>query len=642
MERFQLTEVSLGLTNYVRQETGMKKCLAGLLGLALLVWAGAAMAQGKIKIEKLDDLPRHVYKVDMKATEVIQNDAALMKLAAEVRKDLEDDLNKYEIDDKTTLKDFYANLSTIALLEGNYDTYLSYLQKRKDLEDKSSIKATTGMFAQAYITAKKQGGDMKANFRAELKKLLDGLDYKDCEAIIKSNKGNAEIVSQPMMFGMIESSVQPVLDKSNGEMSKDIATGMLSQAWTVRNFIPLKDEAAAVYGAYISAHDVVKPDIWADREITLTGKETDSPVTVGIWDSGVDAEIFKNQMWTNTKEVPGNGKDDDNDGFVDDVHGIAWTLHSDKDVALLFPIGDVSKDRPRLQHLMKGLEDVGSGVESPEAADFKKTLSSVPQDSMKDFWEGVGKYGNYCHGTHVTGIATHGNPFARVLAARITFDYHVIPELPTVELAQKEAASEEATVDYFKKNGVRVVNMSWGNSLASVESALEANNWGKTPEERKAKAREIFEITRVALFNAIKNAPDILFVTSAGNSNNDVKFEEFYPSSFDLPNVLTVGAVDQAGEETSFTSFGKVDVYANGFEVMSYVPGGDQMKLSGTSMSSPNVVNLAAKLWAMNTKLTAAQVRQLIVDGCDPKTAGERPVKLINPKRSAELLAAIK
>jgi len=228
------------------------------------------------------------------------------------------------------------------------------------------------------------------------------------------------------------------------------------------------------------------------------------------------------------------------------------------------------------------------------------------------------------------------------MAARITFDYHMIPELPTVELARKDAKATEETIEYFKRNGVRVVNMSWGNSLASTEAALEANNAGATPEERKAMAREIFEITRVALFNAIKNAPEILFVTSAGNSNNDVKFEEFYPSSFDLPNVLTVGAVDQAGEETSFTSFGKVDVYGNGFEVLSYVPGGDELKLSGTSMSSPNVVNLAAKLWALNPTLTAAQVRQLIIDGSDERGTGDRKVKLMNPEKSAEILATLK
>jgi subtilisin family serine protease len=60
------------------------------------------------------------------------------------------------------------------------------------------------------------------------------------------------------------------------------------------------------------------------------------------------------------------------------------------------------------------------------------------------------------------------------------------------------------------------------------------------------------------------------------------------------------GAVDQAGEQTSFTSFGNCDVYSNGFEVERFVPGGDRMKLSGTSMAAPNVTNLAATLWALN------------------------------------------
>ena len=55
--------------------------------------------------------------------------------------------------------------------------------------------------------------------------------------------------------------------------------------------------------------------------------------------------------------------------------------------------------------------------------------------------------------------------------------------------------------------------------------------------------------------------------------------------------------MDQAGEATTFTSFGPtVNVYSNGFEVDSYVPGGDRLKFSGTSMASPNVVNLAAEL----------------------------------------------
>ena len=624
----------------------MRAFLSGLLGVCVLfvMIAAPVQAQVKQKIEKLDDLPRHTYKIDMKATEFIDNDAAVMKLAGEVKKDLEDDLSKFDIADKTTLKDYYANLGTIALLEGKNDVYLNYLAKRKELEDKEAARLTMGMVAVAYVNAKKAGGDVHQTYRAELKKLVDPLPYEKVQDNIKSSKGGFEMMARNMTIGGLEASVQPVLDKSKGEMSKDIAQGLLQASFSLRTFLPFKEDVVAVYSAYLDAHNVVKPDIWAARDITLTDKDGKAPVVIGIWDSGVDTDIYgpKGVMWMNAKEVPNNGKDDDNNGFVDDVNGIAWGLHSDKETSLLYPVGDVSSERPILQRRMKGLEDLGSNVDSPEAQEVKALMASMPPDSMQPVFEGIGKYGNYCHGTHVAGIASHGNALARLLAARITFDYHMIPELPTMELARKEAASEKATVEYFKSNSVRVVNMSWGNSLASVEGALEANNAGATPEERKAMAREIFEVTRIALFDAIKNAPDILFVTSAGNSNNDVKFEEFYPSSFDLPNVITVGAVDQAGDETSFTSFGKVDVYANGFEVMSYVPGGEELKLSGTSMSSPNVANLAAKLWALNPKLSATQVRQLIIDGCDPKTAGERPVKLINPKRSADLLTAMK
>jgi len=101
--------------------------------------------------------------------------------------------------------------------------------------------------------------------------------------------------------------------------------------------------------------------------------------------------------------------------------------------------------------------------------------------------------------------------------------------------------------------------------------------------------------------------------------------------------VLAVGAVDQAGDMTSFTSFGEcVDVYANGFEVESYIPGGERMKGSGTSMSSPNVANLAAKLLALEPSLTTEEVVALIKDGAD--RMGDGRLVLINPKRSVESL----
>lgn len=54
----------------------------------------------------------------------------------------------------------------------------------------------------------------------------------------------------------------------------------------------------------------------------LQGRKS-TPVIVGVLDGGIDYqhEDLKDVMWVNEKEIPGNGIDDDGNGYVDDVHG---------------------------------------------------------------------------------------------------------------------------------------------------------------------------------------------------------------------------------------------------------------------------------------------------------------------------------
>src|SRR5215467_2336458 len=68
----------------------------------------------------------------------------------------------------------------------------------------------------------------------------------------------------------------------------------------------------------------------AQREL-LAGKQPARTVLVAVIDGGVDtAHVdLRANLWTNPKEIAGNSRDDDNNGYVDDVHG--WNFIGGKD-----------------------------------------------------------------------------------------------------------------------------------------------------------------------------------------------------------------------------------------------------------------------------------------------------------------------
>ncbi|MFT6749023.1 MAG: cell wall-associated protease [Flavobacterium sp.] len=117
-------------------------------------------------------------------------------------------------------------------------------------------------------------------------------------------------------------------------------------------------------------------------------------------------------------------------------------------------------------------------------------------------------------------------------------------------------------------------------------------------------------------------------VHAAGNDSKNIDVEPNFPTDeinnieF-ADNLLTIGALNfEYGPKmvASFSNFGKtnVDIFAPGKDVYATLPDGKYRLLSGTSMASPNVAGVAALIRSYFPKLTAPQVKKIIMESGTP------------------------
>ncbi len=601
--------------------------------LVLLSLASVASTQGQTKksVNSAADLPRFSFPLSQPAsTFLLADDAAFNAFASKVAGDVDSVLSDYEITDKETQRDLLSTRLDVQLLQGDSKGALATMDQIRDLEDKPAARLTEGLLLRPLVAAWQQTGsdtgpEYDTAFQQRFSAELDTLTWAVTENVLKEARTSLELVSQDRLVGTAKEELDPQVANTGG-LDLPGAQSLIHMRLVEKFLLPLDKSALAVLSKYIVAHDVKKPDIWPARDVILTPEEKLTPVRIAIFDSGVDTSLYPGQLFNDPH--PGGHS----------PNGLAFNQQGQLYNGNLQPLTAEQKQLyPKVVELFQGLDDLRNGIDSPAAATARKMLSQMPADQLAPFLKQLNFLGQYIHGTHVAGIAVRGNPAARLVVAQFDDSLPDLPFPPTLEWAEKFKADFKQVGDYFREHDVRVVNMSWGDSQGEIEQWLDKTSTQTDPNKRKQLAGEIYAVWRDAVAGAIQAAPNTLWVCAAGNSDSNAGFLGDVPASLDLPNLITVGAVDQAGEETSFTSYGKTVVLdADGYQVDSYLPGGTRVKLSGTSMASPNVANLAGKLIALDPKLTPEQTIALMEQGATASADGRMHV--IDPKASVELL----
>lgn len=402
--------------------------------------------------------------------------------------------------------------------------------------------------------------------------------------------------------------------------------------------------------ADLSTDSIPGISLLKDQSFLKNKKAT--PIIVGVIDSGVDIEhkgLF-DFIWKNEGEIPNNKKDDDHNGFIDDISG--WNFlgstngnnmclaqfeltrlikkYESKTIDEIIETSQEDYNAYRQQkELFNGLSNnvkesyqniIKQQVSNPNDDNLKEALVQLekyktyrynlefsPRDIVGDNPEDIldTNYGNpdvigfrdkESHGTHVTGI------IATIIYKSKELDNEAIKIMPIRTIPDGDEYDKDVAlaIRYAVNNGAKVINMSFGKAYSAHAS------W---------------------VYEAIEYAKkhDVLLIMGAGNDSSNIDNTTRYPndntnSDFEFTNnLITVGAITHNFNNdlvSEFSNYGKknVDVFAPGSKIYSAVPNNEYRFQNGTSMAAPMVSGVAALIRSYYPTLTAGQVKQIILD----------------------------
>ncbi|NJL11793.1 MAG: hypothetical protein HC913_01390 [Microscillaceae bacterium] len=275
--------------------------LLAALGLALGL-ATQASAQAKTVISKASDLPRRSITITGRASEVVEDMPRLLGYADTLIKNLEADLNRYEIQDRAALKSYYESLLGLYFFKDDYEKALSFIPQIQALCDKNAEKITIGLFLQAYAKAyAKEKNPSAETFQKEFAQqyaaLWQALPYAEVSEEVESMKGRLSILNPALIGATLDTQIQTYLDNNKGLVPEGVAGTFINIRMARDRQIPLKDIMLKIFTDLYAANQsrVSKANIWTAREVNFTGQENYPPVAVFVWDSGVDMAVIPAQ-----------------------------------------------------------------------------------------------------------------------------------------------------------------------------------------------------------------------------------------------------------------------------------------------------------------------------------------------------------
>jgi cell wall-associated protease len=374
--------------------------------------------------------------------------------------------------------------------------------------------------------------------------------------------------------------------------------------------------------------------------------------TVAIIDSGTDMlhKDIAPVAWINPGEIAANDRDEDGNGYQDDVHGWNFAESNNKVIDYSY-LGTLTFDIRKFFGIQTKYM---LGTATEEEINWMKNSVKDPE-----FLKQLQIYGNFMHGTHVAGIAAKNVADSTILAVKLIPTEVKMPfnvgatekglGVTLIKQGLKLLAKEQTKMmieigNYIADHKVDVANGSFGTGYKQASMIVTA--LFQAILKREPTEAELKEVTLVFLNTLIiegehftNAAQDTLFVFAAGNDGMNNDEYPTSPTNINTPNVVSVAATQGRTSLAVFSNYGEkqVDVAAPGVGIESTVPGNNYLRVSGTSQAAPYVANVAALIKEGNKNLSPRDMKRILMESVDFRTYLRGKVKskgLVNVSRA--------